>query len=457
MKNFRFVCLIMILTVLALAAGEVSAKPYVMVSGRWDNTYILIDLEKALDPANDCTDKAVVNRIRYTPDHKDGGVLGGQGINVVIPPGSRYAYVGDHGRMTPDQTLLFQEGKRIQHGFPGVIVVMEIKKALDSANNGTLNAVDEFIHTGYYGATGLAVTPDGKHMFIAHAEQKDSEDGGNLIAIMDMKTRKVVGKVDMKYGNPGFSCPPARMPVGAPDPNFGCFPCTNGIVISPMGGGYLFTANGGTDDVSVIDVQRALAGDPEAEFLRIPVQTGPFGIGVSPDGKYVVSANRESQRTGKEGNTISIIDVKKAIAKDKNAEVARVLVGSNNPDAATRPFMPAFIHDGKHILVTNFKGNNVSVVDLEKAIKGEPAEIQRIPLVTPRKTDPSRPRGIALTPDGRYAAITGDGTPTGKPKRGPGSSMVFILDLKSMEVVGRVTGVGNEAYFLAFVPDDSVI
>jgi len=437
--------------VVFIFAGEAFAKPFIMVSGRWDNTYIMIDLAKAIDPANDGTDKAVVNRVRYTPDVKEGGVLGGQGINVVIPPGSRFAYVGDHGRMTPEQTLLFQQGKRIQHGFPGVIVVMDIKKALDPANSGTLNAVDEFIHTGYYGATGIAVTPDGKSAFIAHAEQKDSEDGGNIIAIMDMKTRKMVGTVTMKYGNPGFACPPAKMPVGAPDPNFGCFPCTNGIVISPVGGGYLFTANGGTGDVSVIDVKRALAGDQEAEFFRVPVQTGPFGIGVSPDGKYVATANRESQQIDLEGNTISIIDVSKAIAKAKDAEVARVLIGTNNPSAASRPFMPAFIHGGKRILVSNFRTNNMSVVDVEKALKGEPAEIQRIVLETPHNMGPSRPRGIAVTKDGNYAVITG-----GVPKKGPGSSMVFIMDLNTMKVVGRVTGVGNEAYFLAEVPDESL-
>lgn len=444
---FKFVWLIIGISALSLV-GETWAKPILMVSGRWDNTYILIDLAKAIDPANDGTDKAVINRVRYTPDTKDGGILGGQGINVVIPPGSRFAYVVDHGRMTPEQTEAFQKGQRIQHGFPGVIVVFDIKKALDPANKGTLKAVDEFIYTGGYGAAGFAVTPDGKHAFIGHAEQKDSEDGGNLIAIMDMNTRKIVGKVVMKYGNPGFKCPPERMPVGAPDTNFGCFPCTNGIVLSPVGGGYLFTANGGTDDVSVIDVKRALAGDPEAELFRIPVQIGPWGIGVSPDGKYVATANRESQRIDLEGNTISIIDVNKAIAKGKDAEVARVLVGTNNPSTPTRPFVPAFIHGGKRILVSNFRSNNISVVDVEKAIKGEPAEIARIPLETPNNMGPSRPRGIAVTKDGRYAAITG-----GVPKKGPGSSMVFILDLNTMKVVGRVTGVGNEAYLLDIVPD----
>ena len=69
----------------AALAGEAWAKPMVMVSGRWDNEMILIDLAKAIDPANDGTDKAVINRVRYTPDSPTGGPMGGQGINVGIP------------------------------------------------------------------------------------------------------------------------------------------------------------------------------------------------------------------------------------------------------------------------------------------------------------------------------------------------------------------------------------
>jgi DNA-binding beta-propeller fold protein YncE len=218
-----------------------------------------------------------------------------------------------------------------------------------------------------------------------------------------------------------------------------------------VGGGYLFTGNGGTDDVGVVDVQRFLTGSSDAEVHRIPVQTGPFGMAVSPDGKYVVSANRESQRTEIEGNTISIIDVQKAIAKAKDAEVARVLVGTNDPGVKSRPFAAAFIHGGKRVLVSNFRSNNLSVVDVEKAIKGEPAEVARIPLVSPKNLGPSRPRGIAVTADGRYAAITG--APT---KKGRGSSVVFVVDLDTLKVVGRVTGVGDEAYFLAVVPDDQL-
>jgi hypothetical protein len=43
---------------------------------------------------------------------------------------------------------------------------------------------------------------------------------------------------------------------------------------------------------------------------------------------------------------------------------------------------------------------------VEKAIAGQPATLKRITLKT-GNDKPSRPRGIAITPDGKYAAITG--------------------------------------------------
>ena len=135
----------------------------------------------------------------------------------------------------------------------------------------------------------------------------------------------------------------------------------------------------------------------------------------------------------------------RAIAGARDAEAARVLVGTNNPATATRTFSLAFTPDGQRIVVTNFRTNDVSIVDVRKALAGEPAEVARIPLSTPTG-GPSRPRGVVITPDGRYAAITGAA-------RGPSSSgILWILDLATTKVVGRVTGVGNEAYLLDILP-----
>jgi hypothetical protein len=215
----------LILTLCAVAlAGEAWAKPIVMVSGRWDNEMILIDLAKAIDPANDGTDKAVINRVRYTPDSPDGGPMGGQAINVGIPPGSRFAYVIDHGRMTSAESIAFQKGQLIPHGYPGFLVVYDLKKALDPANGGTLKAVETFIETGGYGAAGLAFTPDGKYALVGHAESKGSEEGGNLLTIIDLSTRQVVRKMQLKMGNPGFACPPRSAPESGSGPEVGMFP-----------------------------------------------------------------------------------------------------------------------------------------------------------------------------------------------------------------------------------------
>src|SRR5678816_1275082 len=124
------------------------------------------------------------------------------------------------------------------------------------------------------------------------------------------------------------------------------------------------------------------------------------GIAVSPDGAWIATANRESARVDAEGNHISLINVDKAVAGAKDAEAARFIVGTNNPSAASRPFGVAFTPDGRTLLVSNFRANNLSFVDVGKAIAGEPGvEVARLALTTPDGR-PSRPRGIAITPDG---------------------------------------------------------
>ena len=424
------------------------AKDYFLASGRWDNVVLVIDLEKALVPANDATPNAVVNRLRVTPDIDANGtgkpdtVSSGQPIIVAIAPGYKKAYVVNHsGRSKPE------DAKAFQHGHPGTVTVVDLTKALDPKMSGTLDAVETIIDTGGFGPTGFAITPDGKYGALAHAEDKGNEDGGRHITIVDLATNKVLHKIEQAYGKPGFDCPPDPIPHKAPDMKFGCFPDANGVTVSPLGGGLIFTANGGTDDVSVIDIAMAVAGKPGAEKARIPMQTGGFGISTSPDGKLVAHASREDARAGKEGNTVSIIDVEKAATDPSKAEVARALVGTDDKSAATRPFVAAFTPDGKRIISTQFRSNNVDIIDVEKAIAGQPATIKRIDLKT---TDdkPSRPRGIAITPDGKYAAITG------VPRGESNSSMIWIVDLTTYEVKGRVTQIGNESYMIGYFQAD---
>lgn len=439
-------CGLAALTIAALTAcggsDEAEQKNYLLASGRWDNTVVVIDVEKALIPANDGTPNAVVNRLRVTPNIDANGdgeldtVASGQPISVVISADQRHAYVSNHsGKSTPAQTTSFQ------HGWPGTYTVVDLTKALDPANNGTLNAVEGYIDGNNFGATGFALTPDQRYAVVAASESSNSEDGGRLIGLVDLSTNTVIRQVEQAYGTPPFTCPVNPLPRSSPDPRFGCSAATNGVTVSPLGGGTIFTANGGTNDVSVISLQKALAGDRDAEVARIPTQTGGFGISSSPDGKLVAVAAREDMATGKEGNTISIIDVQKALTAPASAEVARVRVGTDDPAVGTRPFVAAFTPDGKRIVVTHFRTNNISIVDVEKALAGQPSEIKRLALTTP-DGQPSRPRGVAFTPDGKHVAITG------APKTTANSGVVWLIDLDSYAVVGRVTQVGNESYLM---------
>ena len=425
-----------------VSSGGPGSKDYLMASGRWDNTVIVIDVDKALDPANDGTPNAVINRLRVTPDIDANGtgkldtVASGQPISVVVSPDQRRAYISNHsGKSTPAQAASFQ------HGWPGTYTVLDLTKATDPANNGTLNAVITYIDGKNFGATGFAIAPDGKTAAAAASETPDSEDGGKLIGVVDLSTNTVIYQVEQAYGKPGFPCPVSPIPHASPDPKIGCFAGTNGITFSPLGGGTLFTANGGTNDVGVISWQKALARDPGAEIARIPTQMGGFGISTSPDGKLVAVASREDLALDKPDNTISIIDVEKALTNPARAEVARLMLGTDDPKVGSRPFVAAFTPDGTRIVVTHFRTNNISIVDVAKALAGQPAEIKRLPLVTP-DGKPSRPRGVAFTKDGKYAAITG------APKGAASSGVVWLVNLETYTVAGRVTQIGNESYLI---------
>ena len=306
--------------------------PYFLVSGRWDNNVALVSLARALDPANYGTSGAIVSRPRVTPDIEERGdrvPASGQPVSIAVTAEGDRAYVVNHsGRVTPEEAAAFQ------HGHPGTITVLDLTKAFDPTGDGTLNAVEAIVPTGTAGPVGCAVTPDHRYLAVTSAEAPGREDGGCTVTLFDIERRQVARQIAQPIRRGG-----ARpSPYAAPHESFGAFPDANGIAASGRHGGLLFTANGGTDDVSVISLAAALDGRPDTEVARVPVETGPFGIAVSPDGRLVAVASRESARTGFEGRTVSLIDVDRAMSGTTGAEVARLLVGTDSPDTATRPF-----------------------------------------------------------------------------------------------------------------------
>jgi DNA-binding beta-propeller fold protein YncE len=445
---------VVIASLLAAPCGAQESEAqstFILATGRRLPYLYAISLKDALDPANNNTWKAIVSRSKVALDRLDGQLLGDP-ANLIVSEDGRTVYVVNHHGSIDNAEFR-------QHGGRGLIAVLDVDAVLDPRNDRTHNALLRHMDSGGFGALGVALLPD--MLVIANAENHLTEDGGNRITFVDRRTGSLRGTVELALGSPGFDCgypvpyvspygPPRNLAVLSPDPRWGCFPDPNGLAVgrASNGNAYVFTANGGTNDVSVIDVALALKGDRRAEIGRIPTPVGPWGITPTPDGRYIIMASGGSQKDGTAGNTISILDVDRASIGAPDAEVARILVGTDDPAEPTHPLMPSVTPDGREVVVPNVRADNVSIVNLERAIAGDAgAEVARVPLA---RTDgrPARPKGSAITSDGRYAVISG----------GPGEQPfsqeighVYVIDLKSRAVVATVTGVGNDPYALAFV------
>ena len=446
---------LVIAVLLATVCGTheaVSQSTYILVTGRRLPYLYAISLDGAVAPANNNTPNAIVSRAKVALDRLDGQLLGDPANLIVSEDGGTVYVVNHHGAI--------DNAEFRQHGGRGKIAVLDVDDVVDPGNDKTATAVRRHLDSGGFGALGVLLLPD--LLIVANAENHLTEDGGNRITFMDRRTGSLRGTVELALGSPGFACaeypvpyvspygPPRNLAVLAPGPGLGCFPNPNGLALgrSSDGSAFVFSANGGTDDVSVISLARALEGDRLAEIGRIPTQVGPWGTTATPDGRHIIVANGRSQRENLTGNVISIIDVERASAGAGDAEVARVLVGTDDPEEPTHPLIPSVTPDGREVIVPNVRADNVSIVNLDLALAGDPgAEVARIPLA---RADgrPARPKGSAVTSDGRYAVISG-GAAVEPFSEEPGH--VYVIDLRSRSVVGTVTGVGNDPYNLALV------
>jgi DNA-binding beta-propeller fold protein YncE len=445
----------LLLSILAAAEPALAADTFILATGRRDPRIYAIDFKAALRTPNDRTPNAIVSRSKVQVDRLDGTPLGDP-ANIVLSEDRRTAYVINHHGAVNNAEFL-------QHGGRGSVSVMNVQKMLDPRSDNTDAALEQSFDSGYFGAVGLLILPE--VLLVSHSENWLTEDGSNRISLIDRMTGSRVGQIEMALGHPGHACPafpvpfvsptpPPVVPFLAPDPQFGCWPDPEFLALGNGSDGktYLFSGNAGTEDVSVMDLGRALKGEPVVEVApRIPVQTGPFGIAASPNGKLIAVTARETNlEDDNEGNTISIIDVDLAREGKPGAEAARVQVGTDDPKGMARPFAVAWTPDGKQIVVANFRSNNVSIVDVEMALAKKPgAEVARIALARADK-EPARPKGIAVTADGHYAVVAG-GNNTIKKSSTDLTGTAFVIDLQKKAVAATVTGVGIDPYGVAIL------
>src|SRR5260370_33237169 len=279
---------------------------FVLASGRRDPRIYAINLNVALKAENNNTPNAIVSRSLVSPRRLDGALLGDP-ANIVLSVDQSTAYVMNHHGSIVNAEFL-------QHGGRANISIMDVKKMLRREFDNTDAAVLKIVDAGWFGGVGLIALPD---LIIASTSAGWlGQAGSNRISLIDRKTGRLVGQIQMALVGPGTrqlnpSCAAFPVPFVSPTPPpttysylgpshaFGCWPNPQFIALGKGSDGkkYLLSGNGGTEDVSVMDLEKALAGAPVVEVApRIPVQAGPFGIAASPNGKFVAVTARQHHK-----------------------------------------------------------------------------------------------------------------------------------------------------------------
>jgi YVTN family beta-propeller protein len=254
-------------------------------------------------------------------------------------------------------------------------------------------------------AVGVAVTPDGKHVYVANVSTT------RHVAVIDTATNTVVATI-LAGNNPfGVAITPdgtrayvtnevsntvsvidtasntvvATVPVGG-------FP--RGVAITPnRRRAYVTNVNSST--VSVIDTAT------NTVVATVPVEGGPEGVAVAPDGKHAYVAD---------GGVL-------VIATATNKVVATIPIGSASGGASDGVTITP---DGRHAYVADAGDNTVSVIDTASN-----TVVATVPVGI-------APIAVAVTPDGKYVYVANDLVPT-----------VSVIDTASNTVVATVTVAGN--------------
>jgi YVTN family beta-propeller protein len=416
-----------------------SRRDLTLVTGRRDKELIIVDLQRALEPKNSGTSNAVVARVP----------VGSLPSALLTSPDGRTAYVVNHAGAADQEAINRGEKPLFQHGHRGSVTIVDIQKATSAPSQAVLSTVD----AGGFGPVGLALSRDQKRLYVANSESDltlsgptpATEFGGHTLAIIDH---------EQAIRNP-LAALTGTIDLGSsPDPQTKCLRNPNGIALSPDGK-FIFVAEGGGKTVSVVDITARQV------VHRVEVGDGPWGMALLPKGEILVVTNRERCPAGEkdpEGSTISFIHIAKAIGKDPKAEVSRLLVGTNDPAKPSRPFGVAASPDGRWLAVANFRTNNLSLVDVNKAITAQAgAEAARIALSRP-DGQPARPRGVAFASDGKYIVVSGGPIVRGADKNiVPRTGTLWVIETSraltdpAKAVLSTVSGVGNEPYLVEVV------
>jgi DNA-binding beta-propeller fold protein YncE len=160
-------------------------------------------------------------------------------------------------------------------------------------------------------------------------------------------------------------------------------------------GRYVFASlSGATNGIAIIK-----QGPTSASLVRIlPTGGGAWGLTVTRDGRYLLDTVQPAgAATTPQG--VQIIDIQKAIAGQPGAILGTVPTGPGSG-----PIEVALSNDGRFAFVTNEDNETVGVIDFRKALESDASPsslIGNIPV-------DQLPVGVAFSPDGRYLYVTNE-------------------------------------------------
>ena len=254
----------------------------------------------------------------------------------------------------------------------------------------------------------VAASEDGRFAFVSN--YGDATAPGNSISIIDLVQQREAQRLDLGAlrrphglwvagGKLYFTCEVNKVvgrydrPANKIDWLMGTGQNTTHMVMVKSDESQIYTANIGSNTISILD----RVGRIDWNQTLVEVGKGPEGFDVTPDGKELWAA-------GSRDGSVTIIDL---FTKSVKATIRVQTKRSNRLK---------FTPDGRMVLISDLAAGDLVVLarDTRK-------ELKRLPLGR-------EPAGILVTPDGAraYVAVTGDDN-------------VAIVDLKSLELTGRLT------------------
>lgn len=331
----------------------------------------------------------------------------------------QYKHSGMNTRtlLTAGLLMLGSCGVMSQSPKPGTLLVL-------NKNDNTLSFVDadalkvvKTIPVGE-GSHELAVSADGK---LAYAPNYATKTHGHSLSVIDVVAQKEIRRVELSpllrphgveerdgkvYFISELTRTVARYDYASDTLNWITGTGQDGghmVVLTPDGK-WIYTANRSSNTVSAIEIGET--GSP-GKIFQIATGSRPEGIDISPDGKELWVGN-----TG--DGSIDIIDV------SSNRIKQRLTVGKV-------PIRIKFTPDGKRVLVSDNGAAELLVIDAQKreVIKRLKAE--------------GSPVGLLVTPDGKRAFIARSG-----------ANLISVVDLGTLDFVGDIR-TGNNPDGMAWV------